>query len=76
MPFCRAWHGRRLNDEGVVEKISVRKLFGDKKGVLVGVPGAFTPTCSNVHLPEFVEKSGALAAKVIRQAPPLPSCRD
>lgn len=55
---------RRLGDDGNVEKISVKKLFGDKKGVLVGVPGAFTPTCSNVHLPEYVEKSEDLAAKV------------
>lgn len=55
---------RRLDEDGKMEKISVRKLFGDKKGVLVGVPGAFTPTCSTIHLPEFVDKSGVLAAKV------------
>lgn len=55
---------RRLDEDGNVEKISVRELFGDKKGVLVGVPGAFTPTCSKIHLPEFVDNSGVLAAKV------------
>lgn len=55
---------RRLDEEGNVEKISVRELFGDKKGVLVGVPGAFTPTCSKIHLPEFVDNAGVLAAKV------------
>eukprot|EP00752_Nemacystus_decipiens_P006047 g5458.t1 len=54
---------RRLDEDGKVEKISVRELFGDKKGVLVGVPGAFTPTCSKIHLPEFVDNSGVLAAK-------------
>ncbi|KAF9960209.1 hypothetical protein BGZ65_012635 [Modicella reniformis] len=27
--------------------------FKDKKVVIVGVPGAFTPTCNNTHLPEF-----------------------
>lgn len=42
----------------------MKELFGDKKGVLVGVPGAFTPTCSKIHLPEFVDNSGALATKV------------
>ena len=59
---------RRLDEDGNVEKISVRELFGEKKGVLVGVPGAFTPTCSKVHLPEFVDNAGALAAKVGRRS--------
>eukprot|EP00903_Cladosiphon_okamuranus_P018198 g16741.t1 len=54
---------RRLDENGNVEKISVKELFGDKKGVLVGVPGAFTPTCSKIHLPEFVDQSGVLTAK-------------
>ena len=47
-----------------MRSFSIRQLFGDRKGVLVGVPGAFTPTCSKVHLPEFVDRSAVLAAKV------------
>ncbi|CAM9321377.1 unnamed protein product [Ectocarpus sp. 4 AP-2014] len=54
---------RRLDDDGIVKEFSIRDVFAGKKGVLVGVPGAFTPTCSAVHLPEFVDKSGVLAAK-------------
>ncbi|WP_062268968.1 peroxiredoxin [Endozoicomonas arenosclerae] len=29
-------------------------FFADKKAVLFAVPGAFTPTCSNSHLPGYI----------------------
>lgn len=38
-------------------------LFGGKTVVLFAVPGAFTPTCSNNHLPGFVEHADAIKAK-------------
>ena len=43
--------------------ITTAELFGGKKVVLFAVPGAFTPTCSNQHLPGFVEKSSEIKAK-------------
>ena len=53
---------RRLTPEGIKE-VSVAELTGGKKVVLFAVPGAFTPTCSERHLPGFVEQAAALKAK-------------
>ena len=38
-----------------VQKIDTAALFEGNKLVLFAVPGAFTPTCSERHLPGFVE---------------------
>ena len=43
--------------------MTVGDLFGGKKVVLFAVPGAFTPTCSNAHLPGYVVKADELKAK-------------
>jgi peroxiredoxin len=43
--------------------ITTDELFKGKKVVLFAVPGAFTPTCSNQHLPGFIEKADAIRAK-------------
>merc|ERR1711976_50543 len=42
------------------EKQSVENFFKDKLVVLFGVPGAFTPVCSNKHVPSYVEKIDAI----------------
>ena len=41
--------------DGGVHKIDTLTLFEGRKMVLFAVPGAFTPTCSERHLPGFVE---------------------
>ncbi|MBS7456294.1 peroxiredoxin [Coralloluteibacterium stylophorae] len=41
-------------DDGV-RTVDTESVFRDRKVVLFGVPGAFTPTCSAKHLPGFVE---------------------
>ena len=38
-------------------------LLGQGKVVLFGLPGAFTPTCSDYHLPGFVLRADDLLAK-------------
>jgi glutaredoxin/glutathione-dependent peroxiredoxin len=39
------------------------ELLGHGKVVLFGVPGAFTPTCSDFHLPGYVLRANDLQAK-------------
>lgn len=38
-------------------------VFGGRRVVLVGVPGAFTPTCDLNHLPGFVRYADAILAR-------------
>jgi peroxiredoxin len=49
------------------EKLSTDTLFGGRKVVLVGMPGAFTPTCHNNHLPGFIEHRDAILAKGVAE---------
>ena len=43
--------------------VSSDDVFGGKKVAVFGVPGAYTPTCSNKHVPSFVANMDALKAK-------------
>ena len=40
-------------------------LFAGKRVALFSVPGAYTPTCSEQHLPGFIQKASDLTAKGI-----------
>lgn len=42
-------------------------IFAGKRIVLFGVPGAFTPGCSNTHLPGYLENHDAILAKGVDQ---------
>ncbi|MGN6468032.1 MAG: peroxiredoxin [Rhizobiaceae bacterium] len=53
-------------EEGVKD-LTTAEIFSGKKVVLFGVPGAFTPTCSNNHLPGYLENHDAIIAKGVDQ---------
>jgi peroxiredoxin len=43
--------------------VSSKDILGKGRVVLFAVPGAFTPGCSKMHLPGFVNKAAELSAK-------------
>jgi peroxiredoxin (alkyl hydroperoxide reductase subunit C) len=45
------------------QESSTDALFGGRTAVLFAVPGAFTPTCSEQHLPGYLDQFEALTAK-------------
>tara|TARA_B100000575_G_scaffold45652_1_gene32856 strand:- start:1071 stop:1559 length:489 start_codon:yes stop_codon:yes gene_type:complete len=51
-----------LDQNNDVKKVDILDLCKDKKTIILGMPGAFTKTCSALHLPSFI-KSFDLALK-------------
>ncbi len=51
-----------LTDQGPAQVASA-DVFRARTVALFGVPGAFTPTCHNAHMPGFVAAAAALRAK-------------
>ncbi|MFC5385265.1 peroxiredoxin [Aquamicrobium segne] len=45
------------------KELTTADIFAGKKVVLFGVPGAFTPTCNNNHLPGYLENNDAIRAR-------------
>ena len=46
-----------------MKDITTEELFGGKKVVVFAVPGAFTPTCSEQHLPGYIAQASDIRAK-------------
>jgi glutaredoxin/glutathione-dependent peroxiredoxin len=55
---------RQVTPDGPKE-VTTDSFFSGKKVVLFAVPGAFTPACSQRHLPGYVDKAADLKAKGI-----------
>jgi 2-Cys peroxiredoxin 5 len=47
---------------GEIKKVTLPELFKGKKGIIFGVPGAFTPGCSKTHLPGYIADYDTLKA--------------
>ena len=45
----------RIFRDGTWEEADGDKVFADRRIIVFGLPGAFTPTCSSQHLPRFNE---------------------
>ena len=65
--------GDKLPDAKVViletehKEITTSKILNKDKVILFGLPGAFTPTCSNKHLPSFLKSAEELKEKNIKK---------
>jgi len=46
---------------GETSKLS--ELVGTGKHILIGIPGAFTPTCSDTHVPGYISKRDEFTSK-------------
>jgi len=52
-----------IDDGADVQRSSTAPLFAGRNVVLLAVPGAFTPTCSERHLPGYVKHFDAFKAR-------------
>jgi peroxiredoxin len=62
LPAATLWESTGFGDACPLAPapVSVKEASQGKRLVIVGVPGAFTPTCSAKHLPGYVEHFEAL----------------
>ena len=51
--------------DGEPQKNKLREIIGNGKIILFGLPGAFTSTCSKLHLPGFVANANKIKEKGI-----------
>jgi len=54
-----------LDENNEVTKINILTLCKNNKTIILGMPGAFTKTCSALHLPSFVKNYDTIIEKGI-----------
>ncbi|POS85939.1 hypothetical protein EPUL_001903, partial [Erysiphe pulchra] len=53
--------GEKIPDTDVLvedspgNKINLRETIGESKALVIGVPAAFSPSCSNSHIPNYIK---------------------
>ena len=52
-------------EKGIKSNVMLSEQLKDKKVIIFGVPGAFTPTCSEKHMPSFIKLHQQLISKGI-----------
>ena len=55
----------QTNDE--IESINLDQYIEDRNVILIGIPGAFTPLCTEKHLPGFVKNENSFYKKGIQE---------
>mgnify|MGYP001251693465 CR=1 FL=1 len=54
-----------LDGANDLKKITTSELIKDKKVIILGMPGAFTKTCSAIHLPGYIKNYDLVLKKGI-----------
>jgi len=66
-------NGEKLPDSKVIilgkkhKEVATSEILNNNKVILFGLPGAFTPTCSNKHFPSFLNLTEELKKKYIKK---------
>lgn len=55
----------RMRDNGP-EQVDLAARLRERKVVIFGLPGAFTPTCSSAHVPSFIRTADGFLARGVK----------
>ena len=56
-----------IEKDNSVKKVNIQELCENKKVIILGMPGAFTKTCSLLHLPGFIKNYQLALQKGVTQ---------
>lgn len=61
--------GPQASQKGAPDRatLSLKEAIGEQPTVLLGMPGAFTPSCTDLHLPGYINAEGRIESKGIEQ---------